>query len=99
MSTLNQFFGGGSIKSIQRGVITIPTNGTGTGSATITAVDTSKSVLHLLGFGGYTVVDGSGTNLLSYLVLTNSTTITAAGGYSTTNGYPAQISWQIVEYY
>ena len=67
--------GGGQIKSIQRGVIASP------GTATITSVNTSKSLLAYLG--------ASATG--AYVVLTNSTTVTATGA--------ANVSYQVVEYY
>ena len=76
--------GGSPIKSIQRGVIVVPSPGV----ATITAVDTTKSVLTHLGMD---VTAGIGPGLL---VLTNSTTITA-----TASGTSGSISWQLVEHY
>lgn len=76
--------GGSPIKSIQRGIITIAV---GTATATITAVDTTKSVLSYL---GTKLTAGSDT---ATLVLTDSTTITA-----TMTG-TGQVSWQLVEHY
>lgn len=75
------------IKSIQRGIISIPVDTT-IGSATVTAVDTSKAVLNLLG------TDATGSLSSAYIKLTNATTIDAVGDYS-----PATtISWELIEY-
>lgn len=78
---ISQFFGG--IKSIQRGVISLPG---GSGSATITSVDTAKTELRCLGFSG----GASGAS--SQIVLTNSTTISASGTSTA-------ISWELTESY
>ena len=102
MSSLSQFAQSGKIKSIQRGIITIGTSSSSS-SVTITAVDTSKSVLHYLGQStssynsGYGTF-GSGSSVDAYLSLTNSTTITASRVVSSAN-YTQYISYQIVEYY
>ena len=60
----------GSLKSIQRGVISMV--GAYSGTATITAVDTSKTELRLLGVSNTTAIAD-----LARVVLTNATTITA----------------------
>lgn len=122
MSSVSQFAAGGRIKSIQRGVISTnesrPQSDTnlflGTGSATITAVDTTKSILHYLGTStnyGNTSVSGfynSGNNtsfnIFAYLQLTNSTTVTANAGFTALQNsgtaFPlVSVSWQLVEYY
>jgi hypothetical protein len=65
MSTLSQFAGGG-IKSIQRGT-------SSAASVTISAVNTAKTELRLLG----------NSNAFQYITLTNSTTIDRAGGSGT----------------
>lgn len=68
--------GGRAIKSLQTGVISIPTGGaTTTATATIAAVNTSKYLLINLGGG----TSGNG-GARATLVLTNSTTITATRG-------------------
>lgn len=79
---------GRSAKSIQRGVITVGIGTTAT--ATITAVDVTKTELRFL--GGNT---GGGNNS-GNAVLTNSTTITAdnTGG----SGSP-KVSWELTEFY
>lgn len=103
MSTLSQFSGGGRIKSIQRGVINLSTS---SGTATITAVDTTKSILYNLGVvdnGAYR--DSYGGSVLQIgLQLTNSTTITASVGGSFFGSFTSvvaygSVSWQLVEYY
>jgi len=78
----------GSIKAIYRGTITSNT-------ATITAVDTTKSIL--MNLGGYGTDSGSvNVGSIPYLELTNSTTITAsrASGCSGTS----KVSYQLVEF-
>jgi hypothetical protein len=84
----------GSIKSIQRGVISLAA--TQSATATITSVTTGKSELRFLGGGG--VDSGSSTVGVGIkIVLTNATTITATtGSASTTNG---SVSWELTERY
>jgi hypothetical protein len=102
MSSLSQFAQSGKIKSIQRGIITIGTSSSSS-SVTITAVDTSKSVLHYLGQSTSSYSSGYGSfgsagSADAYLSLTNSTTITASRVISGTD-ITQYISYQIVEYY
>jgi len=91
MSVLTQF-GAGNIKSIQRGVTGTTNAGTPT-TASITSVDTAKSILMNLGttavttgtfFGGHGIFE-----------LTNATTIT----FTVDAGVSCRGSWQIVEYF
>lgn len=92
MSNLMQFAGG--VKSVQRGVISLtPSAGLGTGTATITAVDTTKSVVMWLG-QRHTANDYG--NINSRVELTNSTTVTA---YVSAAGALTEIGWQVVEFY
>lgn len=79
----------GSLKSIQRGVISIV--GAYSGTATITAVDTSKTELRLLGVSNTTVLAD-----LARVVLTNATTITATRG---SNSGTSEVSWELTEFY
>lgn len=79
----------GSLKSIQRGVISIV--GAYSGTATITAVDTSKTELRLLGVSNTTVIAD-----LARVVLTNATTITATRG---SNSGTSEVSWELTEFY
>lgn len=86
----------GTFKRIDRGVITIPTL-TQTGTYTISpAVDTTKTALRFLGASGT-----SGSALLGtsfpYVVLTNSTTITARR--ETGNADILYVSWELQEVY
>ena len=89
--TTNWQVTGRAIKSIQRGVITISG---GSGTATITSVNTAKSELRYLGMK--TNVAADMTLSLMQVVLTNSTTITA-----TTHGVGGSptVSWELTEYY
>ena len=79
----------GSLKSIQRGVISIV--GAYSGTATITAVDTSKTELRLLGVSNTTVPAD-----LARVVLTDATTITATRG---SNSGTSEVSWELTEFY
>lgn len=81
----------GSIKLIQRGVLSI-SGGSTTGTATVTAVDTGKAILSLLGAETTT----NDVQQRPFLVLTNSTTITATRSITTGN---QQVAWQLVEYH
>ncbi len=85
---INQFFG--SIKSIQRGTITI-TGAVTSQTATITSVDTTKSQLRMLGCSVTTSV-----NEIAYLALTNAPTITATRAASANT---TVISWELTETY
>lgn len=80
-----------AIKSIQRGVITIPF-GAGAATATISAVNTAKTELRLL--GGSSVANGGG--LSARVSLTDSTTITANYPDS---GNPCPVNWELTEFY
>lgn len=86
MSTLSQFSGGG-IKSIQRGTISLtPTIASST--ATIQAVNTSKTMLNFVG--------ASGSINSARISLTNSTTVTADGFVSSGT---ASVGYEVVEFY
>lgn len=89
LSTLG--IGGGFIKSIQRGVISI-TAGNTSATATITSVNTSKSILFDLGAS----VTNNTNESDARLALTNATTVTATrqGNTGTT-----EKAFQVVEYY
>lgn len=89
----NMFSLSGSIKSIQRGVISID-SGSISESITISEVNPNKSILYHL--GNSTGFSG-GANAFALLTLDDSTTITATSNYTSTTG--VQISYQLVEYY
>jgi hypothetical protein len=77
----------GSIKSIQRGVVSAASPAL----VTISPVNTNKAVLSFL--GGNT--GGTALSNLPYIALTSATVLTvSASGYNTST-----LSWQIVEYY
>lgn len=91
MSNLSQF-AGGSIKSIQRGVISLASGGSTSGTATLSpSVDTTKTELRVLGCSSDTTLDG-----FARAVLTNSTTVTATRPATTSN---TVLSWEITERY
>lgn len=93
MSNISQF-GSGGVKSIQRGVISV-SSGSYSATATITAVDTSKTELRYLGGSG---LDSNAYAAVPRVVLTNTTTITATMQYI--NGITATIvSWELTEFY
>ena len=98
MSTLSQFGFGGGIKSIQRGLISM--TATSTATATISPVNTSKSILYFLGNSTAPNSDtlSNSINRMAYLTLTDSTTITASGAPTSASSGMA-VSWQLVEYY
>ena len=82
---------GGIIKSIQRGTISI--SGATSNTATISSVDTTKSVLRHL---GQSTSSSSYTDrALARIYLTNGTTITADRGSSTNS---TTVSYEVVEY-
>lgn len=87
--------GGRAIKSVQRGQITLIQSGSPlTATATISAVNTAKSDLTLLGWS----VNNGDIRAAPRLALTNSTTITAT---RVSAGMPDETTaaWQLVEYY
>ena len=88
--------GGGMIKSIQRGIVAI-LGSNAAGTATVTAVNTSKAVLTHLGssifVGATDAADSDGR-----ITLTNSTTITATRGNNASSS-ALNISYELVEYY
>lgn len=102
MSTLSQFSGGG-IKSIQRGTITVPTAG-GSGSsatATITAVNTAKTILNYCGCasGQKGATSSSNAAVMARIALTSSTQITASTNVSTGGGTVPTVSYEVIEYF
>lgn len=87
-------FGGNTIKSVQRGVITI-SSGTSSGTATITSVDTSKSIVNFLNWACNTGGVAQ-SNYSPYVTLTNTTTVTAAKG--DTSAITDYVSWEVIEF-
>jgi hypothetical protein len=82
------------IKSIQRAVVAITiSGGSGNNTATITSIDTTKSIIEVVG-----VTSASLGTLQAYAVLTNATTVTV---YASTNvaTSPGNVEFQVVEYY
>lgn len=81
-----------NIKSIQRGSISIPSGISGT--ATVTAVDMSKSILLHNGF--FTAAANNAQRAFHTLVLTNSTTITAER--TSTAASDATVNYSLIEF-
>lgn len=77
---------GASIKSIQRGTISI-TYPNYTNTASITSVDTSKCILNYCG--------SDSTSYECYVSLTNSTTVTAS---CTPTGLTIIVSYEVIEF-
>jgi hypothetical protein len=98
MSTLSQFFSGSSpIKSIQRGTITIPANAT-SATATITSVNTSKTMINFLGYNHDTAYTSYSPNIVvPRITLTNSTTVTATKGTSHFASVTI-VSYEVIEF-
>lgn len=91
------------IKSIQRGTITLTTTAT-SATATITAVTTGKTMINFLGTRGMdSDADSNGETQPAVhfctLVLTNSTTITAARATSGDDHPTCYVSYEVIEYY
>lgn len=86
-------FGGRAKKSIQRGIITIA-SGASSGTATISAVTTSKSELRFLGWSGSSTL---ASGHFPKLELTNGTTVTASTGGGI--AVDRLVSWELTEYY
>lgn len=86
--------GGATIKSVQRGTITIAV-ASASNTATVTAVDTSKTQMTHLG----TDITAAGTDTFyprdAYLVLTNSTTVTAT---RRGNNEAVVVSYELLEW-
>jgi hypothetical protein len=93
MSTLSQFSGGG-IKSIQRGAIAV----TGTTIATITAVNTAKTILNFCGCTAGRSTTYTGITDMARIQLTSSTQITATRLAGNANPAPT-VSYEVIEYF
>lgn len=91
MSNISQF-GGGGVKSIQRGIIAL--GGIATATATISSVNTAKSELRYLGVKSN---GGTAASVCANLTLTNSTTITA--NTNTASAGVLDVSWELTEFY
>lgn len=85
------------IKSLQRGTITIAAGANNTQTATITSVDTAKSLLWHLGVE--TSGGAGGDPSAVRLTLTNATTITATRAGADTNTPASVVAYQVAEYY
>jgi len=90
----------GVLKSVQRGTITLAA-GAGSGTATITGVDTAKSVVNILGSSNNDTVTGGyagGQETTSYAVLTNATTVTATRN-AAAGAIAMVVSYEVVEFF
>jgi hypothetical protein len=89
MSNLLQF--GSGIKSVQRGVISLTNGSESSDTSTLSpAVDPAKTELRFLG------MRATGSEEFPYVVLSNSTTVTATR--SSTTG-TVNVSWEVTEHY
>ena len=99
MSNFSDFFGGGGIKSIQRGVAAL--SSTNSVNVTIAAVNPAYTELRNLGVSGVvsTYALGPDVQLLGCSVqLTGATTI-AVTKPGHTIGSGVSVSWELTEYY
>lgn len=85
----------GLIKSVQRGTITL--NSVTSATATITAVDTTKTMVEHLGASNTDASGGNGQLWLTTLVLTNATTVTAAVNTAAANS--PIVGYQVIEWF
>jgi hypothetical protein len=93
MSTLSQFAAGG-IKSIQRGTISVNT----VAAATITAVNTAKTMLNFCGSqNGYSSPYANPNGAM--IQLTSSTQVTATAQSLLTLSPAAVVSYEVIEYF
>ena len=93
MSTLSQFAAGG-IKSIQRGTISVNT----TAAATITAVNTAKTMLNFCGSqSGYASSYAHSNGAM--IQLTSSTQVTATAQNLNFLNPAAIVSYEVIEYF
>lgn len=86
---------GGAIKSVQRGTITVA-GGSTSNTATVTAVDTSKSELRMLGFSGSSTSSGGAEEWAVRIALTNGTTVTATRAANTQS---VTVSFELTEFW
>lgn len=89
-------FKAADIKSINRNAITIATSAA-SGTATIAAVNTKYAAVNMLGYYASASVGNEVTQIIPNLVLTNSTTVTAA----TETACPTAsrtVGWEVIEY-
>ena len=85
-----------AVKSVQRGIIVIPANGS-KAQATINEVDMSKAVVFYGGSSSNLNNSGSAATALHYLYLHNSTTVVAQQSISW-NGEKT-VAYQVIEFY
>lgn len=103
MSTLSQFFGGSPIKSIQRGTVSISGAGGATNAtATISSVDTTKSMVNLLGAtsnssGASTAQIQHVAAFIGTIALSNSSTIAVSRSNSSTSS-SYNVSYEVIEF-
>ena len=85
------------IRSIQRGFNTLNNGGSAQLDITISAVNTAKTELRMLGGGGYSHDNPSITNL-PRVSLVNSTTIRLQPSMANMS-WTVNVSWELTEYY
>ncbi len=88
------YFSASVIKSIQRGIVTIP-DGSSTATISLTTVDTTKTVVNFLGASYTWTAPGSYQSTMYRLQLTNATTLTATRD---STGGTLNVSYEIVEF-
>ena len=93
---LSNLTSGGAVKNVQRGTISIGKNQT-SATATIASVDTAKASLHFLGTNVFAADTDDDDYKTSYLVLENSTTVTAER-LKGSNYSSVTVSFEVVEF-
>lgn len=97
--------GGTTIKSIQRGTVSVAYNQSS--AVTINSIDTDKTVVNTSCANGYQINEYYGTHgfsvaLMTNGVLTNSTTLTCSTGTLLITSFVGAaspvLSWEVIEY-
>ncbi len=95
MPNFSELFGGGGIKSIQRGITSV-TGGTEV-VVPITAVNPAYTELRLLGVRGYSIYLQAGTSSGTVALTGGGTSVTVNAPGTSTN--PTTVSWELTEFY
>lgn len=99
MPNFGDLFGGSNIKSIQRGVISMPLNADAQ-SVAITPVNPAFCELRLLGVAGATVAPGAPVQANGYIALTGGgTAVTATSHRQGYSDFTRILSWELTEFY
>ena len=98
MPNFGDLFGGSNIKSIQRGVISMPRN-VDEQSVAITPVNPAFCELRLLGIAGSTNNGSAPVQSNGYIALTGGGTAVTATSYRLGYSDTRILSWELTEFY